>query len=208
MWSWTIEERLALRFDAENIRERALAYQPGGSEVRSQSMVATSARAATTPQIEYIIDARRNPEPFLPHELYDMLLSGLTPDESLRLKQRAFYQPFLRTLGYDDAAFWNALASVNGEYLLVRFGGTPSHFSSTAGMQAAADARCRARFNALEAARRLFGRTAFDRLPITSINLDHHWTGRRDASGNRFGFEGHIKEAHRTLTFYDVFFIH
>jgi len=41
---------------------------------------------------------------------------------------------------------------------------------------------------------------------ITSIDLDHHWTGRRDASGNAFGFEGHIKEGHRTQAFYDVFF--
>ena len=122
-----------------------------------------------TPQIEYIVDGHRNPELFLPHELYDMLLSGLTPDESLRLKQRAFYQPFLRKLGYDDAAFWNALASINGEYLLVRFGDTQSHFSSTANMQAATDARCRVRFNALEAARRLFGRAAFDRLLYTVV---------------------------------------
>jgi hypothetical protein len=44
--------------------------------------------------------------------------------------------------------------------------------------------------------------------PIASITLDHHWTGRRDASGNAFGFEGHMTEGRRTLAFYDVFFAH
>jgi hypothetical protein len=44
--------------------------------------------------------------------------------------------------------------------------------------------------------------------PITAIETQHHWTGRRDQSGNRFGYEGHLHEGHRTQTLYDVFFIH
>jgi len=169
IWNWTIDERLAQRFDRDSIQERALAYRPGNAEVRSQSMPANSDGAATTPHFEYIIDGHRNPELFLPHELYDMLLSGLTPDESLRIKQRSFYEPLLKQMGYDAAAFWNALTSVNGEYLLVKFGDRPSGFASKATMQAEVNARCRARFKALEAARRLFGRTAFDRLLYTVI---------------------------------------
>jgi len=42
---------------------------------------------------------------------------------------------------------------------------------------------------------------------ITSIELDHHWTGRRDASRNFFRFEGHAHMGNRVTTFYDVFFI-
>jgi hypothetical protein len=169
IWSLTVEERLAQRFDHDSIQERSVAYRLGVSELRAQSTSANSDGIAATPQFEYVVDGHRNPELFLPHELYDMLLTGLSPDESLRLKQRAFYQPLLKQIGYDDAAFWSALASVNGEYLLVRFGDRPSGFASKARTQVAAEARCRARFNALEAARRLFGRNAFDRLLYTVI---------------------------------------
>lgn len=42
---------------------------------------------------------------------------------------------------------------------------------------------------------------------ITAIELDHHWTGRRDQSGNHFGFEGHLHEGRQVRTFYDVFFV-
>jgi hypothetical protein len=43
---------------------------------------------------------------------------------------------------------------------------------------------------------------------VTSIDLDHHWTGRHDSSGNAFGFEAHFKEGRRTQPFYDVFLAH
>jgi hypothetical protein len=42
---------------------------------------------------------------------------------------------------------------------------------------------------------------------ITSIELQHHWTGRHDESGNRFGYEGHLREGNRVRPFYDVFFV-
>ncbi|MEA2336444.1 MAG: hypothetical protein QOE82_451, partial [Thermoanaerobaculia bacterium] len=42
---------------------------------------------------------------------------------------------------------------------------------------------------------------------ITSIETGYHWTGRRDQSGNRFGFEGQLHEGHRTKSFYDIFFV-
>jgi hypothetical protein len=172
IWNWTIEERLAQRFDADSVKERALAYKPGGGEVRSQSIPGNSDGGITTPHVDYIVDGHRNPELFLPHELYDMLLTGLTPDESLRLKQRASYQASLKKLGYDDAAFWNALASVNGEYLIIRFGNGPSTFSSIASMQAVVTERCRARFKALEAARRLFGRDRIRQLALHGYRSD------------------------------------
>jgi len=42
---------------------------------------------------------------------------------------------------------------------------------------------------------------------ITAIELDHHWTGRRDQYGNHFGFEGRLHEGKQVRTFYDVFFV-
>jgi len=177
---WTIDERLTQRFDRERIQERNLAYRPAGAAVQSQSIAAvTDDGDGSKPLFRYVVDGQRNPELFLPHELFDLLLSGLTPDESLRVKQRAFYQASLRRLGYDDTAFWNALASVNGEYVLIKFSPSQSQFGSTASMQAVADSRCRARFTALEAARRLFGRAAFDRLLYTVVAP----TARTSAAG-------------------------
>jgi hypothetical protein len=42
---------------------------------------------------------------------------------------------------------------------------------------------------------------------ITAIELQRHWTGRRDQSGNWFGYEGHLHEGKRVRSFYDVFFV-
>jgi len=42
---------------------------------------------------------------------------------------------------------------------------------------------------------------------ITSIELAHHWSGRRDPSRNFFRFEGLVHFGNRTSTFYDVFFV-
>jgi hypothetical protein len=43
--------------------------------------------------------------------------------------------------------------------------------------------------------------------PITAVEFQYHWTGRRDQSGNRFGYEGHLHEGKRVQSFYDVFFV-
>jgi hypothetical protein len=42
---------------------------------------------------------------------------------------------------------------------------------------------------------------------ITALEIQHHWTGRRDQSGNRFGYEGQLREGRRARSFYDVFFV-
>ncbi|HEX3071005.1 MAG TPA: hypothetical protein VHX14_20720 [Thermoanaerobaculia bacterium] len=41
---------------------------------------------------------------------------------------------------------------------------------------------------------------------LTRIYLAHHWTGRRDASGNSFGYQGQIELEHGRRVCYDVFF--
>jgi hypothetical protein len=43
--------------------------------------------------------------------------------------------------------------------------------------------------------------------PITAVEFQYHWTGRRDQSGNWFGYEGHLHEGKRVRSFYDVFFV-
>ena len=45
-----------------------------------------------------------------------------------------------------------------------------------------------------------------DSSEISRIFLGYHWTGRRDASGNLFGYQGHVGVRDGTRVFYDVFF--
>jgi hypothetical protein len=42
---------------------------------------------------------------------------------------------------------------------------------------------------------------------VTGIYLAHHWMGRRDSSGNFFGYQGHVKVGNGLRVFYDVFFV-
>jgi hypothetical protein len=163
VWRWETKDRLAQRFDAERIRERA------------RRMVNTDGRNATdgaySPEdgADYVIDGSRNPELFLPFELFDTLMTGLMTDLPLREKQRAYYGPWIRAAGMDDAALWDALQSVSGDYLLLRYGGVQAAQGSSEGMNATADALCRAQHDALEAARKLYGREQFDRMLFTAI---------------------------------------
>ena len=148
-WEWTTDERLAGR----------VALLTPGAQGRIKA-------AETSEPIGYAIDGRRNPELFLAHELFDALLTGLMPDDALRARQRGFYETALERLGYQDDAFWSSLASVSSEYLAFRFGGKAGTADET--RQWVLD-RCRARYEALEGARRVFGRRQFDRLLYTTV---------------------------------------
>ena len=158
-WEWTIDERLAERLDPARIRERDEAYYAAhpqaramdtASRVRTEQSTAARPAAAT---VVYRIDGSRNPELFLPTEVFDAILSGLGPDEALSARQRAYYQPAISGLGYDPDTFWAALKTLSADYLPIRFG------RHTAG-----ETQCRQRFDALAASRAWFGQTAFDRI--------------------------------------------
>src|SRR5204863_82172 len=66
----------------------------------------------------------------------------------------------IRKFGYDDATFWAQLESVSSAALAA---------PRTCTSQECADAGCSARYEALEAARRLFGRSEFDRFLYTAV---------------------------------------
>ncbi len=165
-WEWTVDERLADRLNPEQIRVRNAAYADAVSQRGSSSAVTgahSDAARNDSSVLTYEIDGRRNPELFLTHELFDRLLIGLASDGTMRTKQRAFYGPFLRGLGYDETAFWASLESVSSGYLAVRDTATEG------------DVSCVARYQALQAARRLFGQQRFDRLlyVVVAPNVQH-----------------------------------
>jgi hypothetical protein len=169
-WDWTIEERLAKRFDPVAMRTREAEYQ------KVQPTAATSKGYATAngrerASISYSIDGRYHPELFLSHELFDTLITGFTPDLELRAKQRDFLREDLLKHGFDQELFWVQLESVGGEYARLHYDQTKA---TTKGVDIE---RCRSRFRALEAARFLFGRQRLDRFlyealaPKTSFSV-------------------------------------
>lgn len=161
-WEWTVEERLADRFDPAKIREREIAYearfpQTAGSTRRTREQ---SAGSSGRQPVVYMIDGSRNPELYFRYELFDGLLTALVPDETQRLRQRAYLRESIRRLGYDDEAFWASLESVSAKYLPLRFG--RNNALSSEEVNAIAETKCRERYDALEAAQALFGRKQFD----------------------------------------------
>ncbi len=49
--------------------------------------------------------------------------------------------------------------------------------------------------------------TSLSTSEVTSLGLDYHWTGRRDASGNTFRYKGQVRTSRGTRPYYDVFFL-
>ena len=189
-WEWTLEERLNDRLDPAKIQEREAAANPGQVQAASVSRTYGEAIAGIKKgrQFEYRIDGSRNPELFLSFELFDALLTGLSPNESIRVNHREFKRKAIRSSGYDDEKFWTSLESVSANYL-----GIKERVCTDKGC---ADSRCVARYDALEAARRLFGKEEFNHILYTvvaatirqssaTLDPDHRQTLRREEEGCR-----------------------
>jgi hypothetical protein len=109
-WEWTDEERVAVRFDPVSIAERNAAYE--ASDPRVGHVGAEKAGVTT-----YVIKGKRNPELLFPHEIFDMLVAGIDPRESRRLKARAGFDPGIRALGVDETVFWERIANAAHDYI-------------------------------------------------------------------------------------------
>jgi hypothetical protein len=162
-WEWTIDERLVNRFDPQKIREREQAYGAAHPQLQSRRAEPLSAN-----EIRYRIDGHRNPELFLPHELFDYLLHGFNTDPALQLKTRAAYASCLTRAGFDPEQFWPALESISTPYLALR--------DRKINSRSEAAEQCHARFVALNAARRVFGSDRFDRMLYTAVAPDSQFS--------------------------------
>jgi hypothetical protein len=159
-WEWSVEERLAERLDQTKVVARERAYEET-IRAHHSARVVNAADAQLGAQRDSI-DGKRNPELFFPHELFDGLLTGLTPDQTLRRLQRDLYGPGIRALQYDEERFWSALESIASEYLVYRF-------VRTSGGEEYAQARCRLRYESLQQAYGFYGREKFLRLLYTVV---------------------------------------
>lgn len=124
-WEWTLEERLALRFDPAHIQARQALYEADYPQSKGQHRFkpgVTNDEGREVPgAIVYGIDGRRNPELFLPHELFSTLLSGFTPDLALRQKQRDALRHGVRSFYVDEKEFWSRLEGIASRAVVVKY---------------------------------------------------------------------------------------
>jgi hypothetical protein len=166
-WEWTLDERLARRFDAQRIAKHA------AEESTAAHPVSVNLR------LFGIVDGSETPELLMPNELFSSLLSGLEGSERFREISRETLQDGIRAFGWDDGTFWRELESLSATYLTLsqklRNLPTPVNATGAAGAALQEDTDrldrdvCAARIAALGNARRHFGRATFDRFLYTVV---------------------------------------
>lgn len=129
------------------------------------------------------VDGKTAPEQFLPYELFDVLLEGLSPNPKHRDAARHFLDPQLRAFRYPVEAFWTELAGLSRAYLDGREQHRQQHRQMTVLRLPSGDAAfvpidrddCSARIAALQEARKQFGGSEFDRFLYTAVapNASH-----------------------------------
>ena len=140
---WDIERRLAERFDETRNAERVAA------------LVARFPQLAFKPEENapgsryYVIEGERNPELFLPHELFEGLVDKIEPGKT----PPDAFGTNLSDFGFDAATFWPKLEQLSAGYREIQYK------YKTAEERVA---RCRALIDAFDAARAAFGRKEFD----------------------------------------------
>jgi hypothetical protein len=79
--------------------------------------------SAKNGSISSVVEGKRNPELLFPHELFDMLLGGIDPNESTRQKERAHLDPGIRSLGLNETEFWDRIDQAAHEYIAAQVAG-------------------------------------------------------------------------------------
>jgi hypothetical protein len=155
-WQWADEERIAARLDPAYIAKHS---KPGPSEAA---------------KVTFSIDGRENPHLFLPFELFNSLMDGLSADAGFRDTRRAMLHDRIKDFGYDPNAFWAELETSVASHLksLRRNAALRERMRTASRAERDAIARdlessnipvCRSRAESLAAARAHFGRETFDR---------------------------------------------
>jgi hypothetical protein len=171
-WRWTLEERLAARFNPVLAKERAALAQYETAEPDDREKTQASSL--------YTIDGSRNPELFLPSELFESLLNGFENDAAFRKASRERLRDGMQTFGFEPDRFWIDLGRVTEKYRSLnarRIAQIERMQTASAqerrelqrDMEAQGRDLCRARSNALAAARRSFGEETFDRFLYTVV---------------------------------------
>jgi hypothetical protein len=144
---WTLEERLAKRFDAADVAERDRAYRAAHPQIANDEGATVKHLEPGERMTAYVIDGSRNPELLLPHELFAQVVTAVTIEEPVRSKQKQFYRAGVRHFFGDDEVFWAAIAELSSRH---------------GAANPPAGERCRAVHHAFEAAQAKFGAARFN----------------------------------------------
>ena len=156
-WEWTVDERLAARFEPMAVRERQAARQASDLVRRDESVA---------------VDGAKNPELLLPFELMThFLMVPLTPADH-RQATLERYRPFIETAGWDFDAFWDEVTAASTGYFAANERAVALH--KQAGItetqrRSASTAVCAARAAALTTLRQKFDPQQFDKFLYTSV---------------------------------------
>lgn len=184
-WEWTTEERIASRTNAALAADRVRAMKGSSPASRIASNSASGARMTDG------IDGNRNPELFLPHELFEILIRHGYVGETWR----DYYAPDMLVASNLPADFWDRLEVAAPDYvagvqrenelLLKMKGATPAERERLQREIASMiPTMCRARIAGLRNARKAFG-ASFDRFlyehvaPGSSMATDDPLDGDR-----------------------------
>ena len=179
-WKWSVDERLAQRFDPESMKARAReraaeledfethfaapAQGPFAGEVKNKQDVDT-------------IRGEKNPELFMIFELLDHLLSmGFPPGGMDQQESRRLIEERAAALGFGQD-LWDRLDQAAAPFLklqrreeqLARNGSLPSRSADGTKMSSEALHWCRARAKAIAAAKAEFGEEPFLRLLYSGV---------------------------------------
>jgi hypothetical protein len=116
---WTVEERLAVRFDPGDISRRRQADREQLLKTRAElpEIAAAQASPPDAGDTSNSVVGQRNPELFLPIELFDSLLKGAFPPQSLNQQEsrdsyHSVMQGALEAAGFNPGSFWRDLEGI------------------------------------------------------------------------------------------------
>jgi hypothetical protein len=164
-WQWTLEERLEARFNPEAMKARSARE----AELAKKTAAQFGERFDFSPD-QHSIDGKREPELFLPGELFHALLSDAFPDNALQQEEmRSRIEERAAVIGF-GSDLWIRLERVAAPYLRLRDERNLHALEALARSEAFEDsekdslARCRALARALADAKAEFGDKVFLRL--------------------------------------------
>lgn len=186
-WKWTVEERLAARFDPEARKaraEREKSLEQARESIFFKDMSEDEKAALLSPKEgEDEISGRSNPELFLPSELFRHLLSlGFAPEESDPTESRRTIERRAAALGF-GSDLWSRLEKVAMPVLKIereRFRRAMAQHGRPEAKETKEEDRgdkmngeaiqlCRLHAQALEASKTEFGEEAFLRLLYEAV---------------------------------------
>lgn len=184
-WKWTVEERLAARFDPEAVEAQEVARKAHEDELRKQSpegrlpLDELLAQMTGPEPVTITLDGSKTPELYLPGELFWVLIDrGLQQEQGsadlgkfwVRIEGRA------AALGF-GSDLWDRLEKVAAPYVALQRSADRLRFvkqQEDGERKEEAHRRCVARAQALRAAEAEFGHEAFLRLLYEAVAPDEY----------------------------------